>query len=357
MNLQRVLAASLAVAVGIMLAFGAGASSQAHAQEDDPQTVVETFFDELNAADVDAAAALLADGFIFTDIDGGSFAIVGKEAFVSVVLEGLPEEDFQADIRSISAEGNTVTGVIAFSDSTGTVEAGIDRYLQPFVITVNDAGLIARGDFTYDEDDAQTRDYLEYQAGQEGPGEPPPGAVIVALAAQPGGNQPGQAIIFEDPEAPGVTFVAIEVTPGAGGVQQPAHFHTGTCAAPGPIVEPLANVLDGNSATLLSAPMSELVDQGLIINVHLSAAQPGSYVSCGEVRTAAAQPTPVPAQPTPAPAQPTPTRPAGVTAPDTGAGGGDGSGGGPSALLFTLAAIGAVAAGFGGLRLVLARMR
>ena len=133
----------------------------------------------------------------------------------------------------------------------------------------------------------------------------------MALAVQPGGNQPGEAFVFEEG---GVTFVGLFVEPGPSGVLQPAHFHTGTCAAPGPIVEPLAMVLGRSSFTILSAPQAEFVDTGLIINVHKSVAESSVYVSCGEVLSAPA------AVPTAAPPPPAPTPATGVTAPDTGTG-------------------------------------
>jgi hypothetical protein len=189
-------------------------------------------------------------------------------------------------------------------------------------VEVTDEGLISRADFTYDLDDPQTVTYLEYLAAQPDDGDepPPPGLVTVALAPQPGGSQPGSAFIFTDE---GVTLVALEIVPGPTGVLQPAHFHTGTCAAPGPIVQPLAFPLDGESFTILSAPMSELVDTGLIINVHKSVAEASVYVACGEVLSAAAPP-PAPTAAPPPPATPTPAT--GIVAPSTGTG--DSGGGG-----------------------------
>jgi hypothetical protein len=136
----------------------------------------------------------------------------------------------------------------------------------------------------------------------------------VSLAAQPGGNQPGIAVVFEDQ---GLTVVGLFIEAGAAGVLQPAHFHTGTCASPGPIVQPLASVLDGSSFTLLSAPIDQLIDKGLIVNVHKSVAEASTYVSCGELLSA---PEP---EPTVAPAAtPTARVATGVTAPNTGTGGG-----------------------------------
>jgi hypothetical protein len=94
-------------------------------------------------------------------------------------------------------------------------------------------------------------------------------------------------------------------------------------------------VLDGSSFTLLSATQAELVDTGLIINVHKSVAEASVYVSCGEVLSATAPP---PATPPAA----TPTAGTGVTAPDTGTGPGADDGISAWALvIFALVTLGA----------------
>ena len=326
-------------------------SAPSRAQEADPQQVVEDFFDAVDAGDVEGAAALLSDSFIFTNIDEseGSFAAVGKPAFTSVIEEVVALNN-QTELSDLAVDGLTVTGVAAFSDDESDA-AGVDRYLQPFVITLDDSGLVVRAEFTYDQTDQQTADFLEYQAEQGGgdDGEEPPGALTIPLAAQPGGNQAGEALIFEEE---GLSFVGVFVEPGPEGVQQPAHFHTGTCAAPGPVVQPLANVLDGGSFTLLSVGNDELVDAGLIINVHKSTVEPGIYVSCGEVLSAAAPTPTVPAAPTVA--APTATPVSGIVAPDTGTGAGNSGGSAGDAVLVMVLGLSIALAGIG-LRLARAR--
>jgi hypothetical protein len=332
---RLVVLASLSVLVSGLIAIASATPRRTEAGVVDPRVLVEDFFDEVEAGDIDGALALVADDITFAEVGGpeGSFAAVGKPAF-SFVLEEVVGLNNQSTLTDLSAEGNVVTGVAEFSDDD-TAAAGVDRYLQPFTITVNDEGLISRGNFMFDSDDAQTATYLEYQASQGGEDEGvPPGSVSVTLSAQPGGNQPGLAVIFEDQ---GVTFVGLFVEPGPSGVLQPAHFHTGTCAAPGPIVEPLASVLDGASFTLLSAGQAELVDQGLIINVHKSEAEATAYVSCGEVVSA---PAPAPTAP---PSAPTAAPSTGVIAPDTG--GGPAAGADSNAVLVMIAALLALASG------------
>jgi hypothetical protein len=63
----------------------------------------------------------------------------------------------------------------------------------------------------------------------------------------------------------------------------------------------------------LSVPQEELIDSGLIINVHKSVAEANVYVACGEVLSA---PAPEPTTPPAA----TATAGTGVMAPNTGTG-------------------------------------
>ena len=316
-------------------------SRDSQAGTTDPVDVVEQIFAEVNAGDAAGAGALVTEDFVLTDIDGGSFAVVGRPAFTQLI-EDSQTVNLEITVVEIAADGNTVTGVADFADDNADA-AGVSRYRQPFTVQVTDGGLASRGDFTYDLDDAQTVVYLNYVDSLEEDDTdepPPPGLVTVPLSAQSGGNQPGNAFLFEEG---GITGVGLDITPGPAGVQQPAYFYTGTCAAPGPIVEPLANVLDGGSFTLLSSTMAELVDTGLIINVSKSVAEPGIYVACGQVLSATAPP---PAPTAAAPATPTPAT--GIGAPATGTGG-DAAGGSSGALYALLAAAVAVALGAGAL--------
>jgi hypothetical protein len=175
--------------------------------------------------------------------------------------------------------------------------------------------------FTFDENDAQTRTYLEYQSeeddgGEDDGGEEPIGELAIELGPGRDGNQPGVAFLFEG--SPEVTGVGIEIAPGASGVLQPAHIHDGDCPGVGAIASPLASVLDGTSFSFVSISLADLSSGDYAINVHQSAAQAAIYVSCGEVGA-------VDVEPTPAPAAPTPTAATGVVAPDTGTGPSGGS--------------------------------
>lgn len=77
-------------------------------------------------------------------------------------------------------------------------------------------------------------------------------------------------------------LVAINLTDVKG--DHPAHFHTGTCENPGPIVYSLENVKNGTSQTTLSLSKADLEkDLPLIINVHKSDKEMNTIIACGVV--------------------------------------------------------------------------
>ena len=292
------------------------APSQAADAQEEPEAVVQAFVDALNDGDIDAAMAFVAEDAVITLIDShGSQAGFGKPAFEGAVGQGA-DVNRVIELTELSTAGKVVSGVAEIVDDECQ-----DRYLQPFTFTFNDAGLIARADFTHDESDQQTVACLE--SLEPPPSEPPPGVATIDMAAQSGSNQTGVAFVERD----GVMAIAgVFITPGAEGVTQPAHVHTGTCEAPGPIVQPLASVMNGSSSSFISVFPATDPAQGLIINVHKSEAEAGVYVSCGVLSAVAA------ATPTAAVPVPTVTAAPGVTAPSTG-GGRAGSTGTPSWLV------------------------
>lgn len=84
------------------------------------------------------------------------------------------------------------------------------------------------------------------------------------------------------------TEVIITVAHEPSGVSEPVHIHNGPCTRldPQPLY-PLRNVEDGTSDTLLNMPLSSVTTGRLVINIHKSAADFGSYVACGPIPTAA----------------------------------------------------------------------
>ncbi len=105
-----------------------------------------------------------------------------------------------------------------------------------------------------------------------------------------GGNQTGTAKLTAMGSQ---TEVVLSILPGPAGVEQPAHIHSGTCAALGAVVYPLNNVVNGASTTTVNAALASLQNGNFAINAHESGANIGVYVSCGDI-PAAAQTTPTP---------------------------------------------------------------
>lgn len=98
-------------------------------------------------------------------------------------------------------------------------------------------------------------------------------------------NDSGQDGVAELREENGQLVVEISVTPGAEGVAQPAHIHSGSCDNLGSIVYPLENLTSGTSTTTLEVSMAELLGQlPLAINGHKSGEEVGVYITCGELQ-------------------------------------------------------------------------
>lgn len=81
----------------------------------------------------------------------------------------------------------------------------------------------------------------------------------------------------------GRTLVEIQVDP-AGHGSMPAHIHPGTCAelVPQPRY-PLENVIDGVSVTEIPAPLDELLQGGVALNLHRSNEEMSVYTACIEL--------------------------------------------------------------------------
>jgi hypothetical protein len=79
------------------------------------------------------------------------------------------------------------------------------------------------------------------------------------------------------------TLVEISIQPGPAGVAQPVHIHMGSWPNVGGVEITLTSVVDGTSTTTVDAPLDSLRDGNHAINVHMSGAQAGVYVTCGNI--------------------------------------------------------------------------
>jgi hypothetical protein len=111
-----------------------------------------------------------------------------------------------------------------------------------------------------------------------------------------------------------VTLIGINIPGGDEDVLQAAELRRGGCTGAGPIASELGALVAGKSLTALSMTAEELRAGGFSVHVHETTAT-SATVACGAVAAAVSAP-PAPAPPAPAPAAP----PAGVAAPNTGAG-------------------------------------
>src|SRR5262249_13183082 len=85
------------------------------------------------------------------------------------------------------------------------------------------------------------------------------------------------------PEGDG-TKVELSIKPAAGGTPQPAHIHEGSCSKLDPKPKyGLENVVDGKSSTTVPVKLEDLAKGKYAINVHKSAQDLKTYVSCGDI--------------------------------------------------------------------------
>jgi len=102
----------------------------------------------------------------------------------------------------------------------------------------------------------------------------------VTMAPQSGSSESGTATLTK--EGADTTKVVVNLSGATG--QQPAHIHKGTCTNLDPKPSyPLSPVSNGKSETVVKASLDDLSKGGYAINVHKSAQDVKTYVSCGEI--------------------------------------------------------------------------
>jgi uncharacterized surface protein with fasciclin (FAS1) repeats len=108
------------------------------------------------------------------------------------------------------------------------------------------------------------------------------GAIRYSVSASGDSGITGLVIVKGDTRNSTAT-VLVQGTP-AGGVH-PMHFHAGNCDSNGDVVIPLTdlNGTTGTSRTVVNVPYGTIVGGDHYLNVHLSSADMGTIVACGEV--------------------------------------------------------------------------
>jgi uncharacterized surface protein with fasciclin (FAS1) repeats len=82
-----------------------------------------------------------------------------------------------------------------------------------------------------------------------------------------------------------MTLVTIDLSGTPEGGSHPVHFHAGDCGSGGGVVIPLTSVdgNNGNSLTLVDAPIDVILTGNHYLNIHLSVDEIATIVACGEV--------------------------------------------------------------------------
>lgn len=162
-----------------------------------------------------------------------------------------------------------VGGIIVL---VGLVAAGI--YYVSMQKTWNDEAMM-------EKDVMQKEESMEKDETTMKKGDAMMQSYAVTMKEQNGSKQAGTATIVD---VDGKAKVTIAVAAGAKEVAQPAHIHIGACPAPGAVAYPLNNVVNGMSETMLAVSTAELLGKlPLAINIHKSADDAKTYVSCGDI--------------------------------------------------------------------------
>lgn len=103
--------------------------------------------------------------------------------------------------------------------------------------------------------------------------------ITLHISSPTGGGQSGSAVLTSSGDQ---TTVVIDVEPPASDVQ-PIHIHTGMCGEIGTVIEPLENVIRGDSTTVLKRPLGELAIAGMLINIHASFEDFRTSTACVEL--------------------------------------------------------------------------
>jgi hypothetical protein len=116
--------------------------------------------------------------------------------------------------------------------------------------------------------------------GSMGNATSPAGTVTITMKAENGSGEDGTATLAQKGDDVVVTLALKNGTT----TPEPAHIHDGTCAKLGGVHDPLTNVVSGKSTTTVkNTKLADLQTGAFAINVHKSADDLGTYVSCGDI--------------------------------------------------------------------------
>lgn len=101
--------------------------------------------------------------------------------------------------------------------------------------------------------------------------------VVVHLSPNQGPGQTGSATLTSDGNT---TIVEVVLSPTVAEAQ-PMHIHVGQCDEVGSVLHALENIVKGESVTTIAQPLSEILEQGALVNVHASYTDASNYTACG----------------------------------------------------------------------------
>jgi hypothetical protein len=109
--------------------------------------------------------------------------------------------------------------------------------------------------------------------------------LVKQFSDQNGSGETGLVTILPNATGDGIT-VTLALSGEPAGASQPAHIHTGSCGPSlGGVFKPLSPVVDGQSVTNIPGlTIAALASGTYAVNVHKSAAEITTYVSCANLQ-------------------------------------------------------------------------
>ena len=252
-------------------------------------------------------AAPVADGDAMMDDDVNHLMMAQTEASIIVPLEELNESG-QQGVAILVGQGDTTELVVDISSgetdvpqpihlhqggcgSLGDVAFALSDIVNGESVTTVESSLaeLLTGGFAINGHKSAEQ-IGEYVACGEVPNAIEAGTFT--LEAIDGSGQHGSVSFIDRPgggdDGSGAsTAIVISVGSADVGLEQPVPIHQGSCDNLGDVAIPLTNVVDGRSITIWDAPISEVMQDGFVVNLHKSADEVAVYTACGELTSSA----------------------------------------------------------------------